>query len=56
MPDPGRDELQQLGRAFGAFGVGLGQVDGAVQDVDPRIADVEPSVEILLNSNARRGT
>jgi len=49
MPDPARDELQQLGRAFGAGDV------GQVQDVDPKIADVDPSVEIPLRNPMRGG-
>src|SRR5262245_44802194 len=49
MPDPARDELHQLGRAFGTVNV------GGVQDVDPRIADVDPSVEIPLRNPMRGG-
>jgi hypothetical protein len=53
MPDPARDELHQLGRAFGA--VDVGRVHGRVQDVDPKIADVDPSVKIPLRNPMRGG-
>jgi integrase len=49
MPDATRDELHQLARAFGAGDV------GRVQDVDPKIADVDPSVKIPLRNPMRGG-
>ena len=49
MPDPARDELHQVGRAFGAGDV------GRVRDVDPKIADVDPSVKIPLKNPMRGG-
>jgi len=49
MPDPARDELHRLGRAFGAGAV------GRVQDVDAQIADVDPSAEIPLGVGGPRG-
>jgi hypothetical protein len=48
MPDPARDELRRLERAFGGDAL-------HDQDVDPKIADVDPSVEIPLRNPVRGG-